>query len=64
MYEVEFKGGKYARTVNVFNLSGHTAAIEDVDFNADTSRIATVSKDGTWKVFDTEGKYHFLVGLC
>lgn len=57
VWEVKFKGGKYAKTVSAFNLSGHTSGIYDMDFDQDTSNIATVSKDGTWKVFATNSEY-------
>lgn len=56
VWEVKFKGGKYAKTVSAFNLSGHTSGIFDLDFDRDTSNMATVSKDGTWKVFATNSK--------
>lgn len=55
MWEVKFaKTGEYQKTVNVFNLSGHNSGIYDLAFDKDTSHIATVSKDGTWKIFDTK----------
>lgn len=55
MWEVKFaKTGEYQKTVNVFNLSGHNSGIYDLAFDQDTSHIATVSKDGTWKIFDTK----------
>lgn len=57
MWEVKFaKTGEYQKTVNVFNLSGHNSGIYDIAFDKDTSHIATVSKDGTWKIFDTKSK--------
>ncbi|KAJ6638693.1 Transducin beta-like protein 2 [Pseudolycoriella hygida] len=55
VWEVRFsKTGEYQKTVNVFNLSGHSSGIYDLAFDQNTSHIATVSKDGTWKVFDTK----------
>lgn len=55
VWEVKFaKTGEYQKTVNVFNLSGHNSGIYDLAFDKDTSHIATVSKDGTWKIFDTK----------
>lgn len=57
VWEVKFaKTGEYQKTVNVFNLSGHNSGIYDLAFDKDTSHIATVSKDGTWKIFDTKSK--------
>ena len=55
VWEVKLtKTGEYQKTVNVFNLSGHNSGIYDIAFDKDTSHIATVSKDGTWKLFDTK----------
>jgi WD40 repeat protein len=38
----------------VFDLTGHSSGVYDVAFDADSSHMATVSKDGTWKLFDTK----------
>lgn len=55
MWEVKFaKTGEYQKSVNVFNLSGHNSGIFDLAIDKDTSHIATISKDGTWKIFDTK----------
>lgn len=57
VWEVKFKNtGEYLKTVNAFNLSGHTSGIYDIAFDQDTSHIATVSKDGTWKLFHTNSE--------
>lgn len=56
VWEVQFKAGKYVTTKNVFNLSGHSSGIYDLAFDQDSSHMATVSKDGTWKLYDTQSK--------
>lgn len=58
VWEVKFsKTGEYQKTIRAFDLSGHSSGIYDVAFDQDTSHMATVSKDGTWKLFDTRSKY-------
>lgn len=63
VWEVQFKAGKFVATKNVFNLSGHSSGIYDIAFDQDSSHMATVSKDGTWKLYDTQSKHfpHILV---
>ena len=36
---------------------GHTSGVYSFSFSADSSKVATVSKDGTWKVFNTAIEY-------
>ena len=38
-------------------ISGHTSGVYSFSFSADSSKVATVSKDGTWKVFNTAIEY-------
>ena len=38
------------------DLSGHKSGVYSFDFSGDTRRAATVSKDGTWRVFNIDGK--------
>lgn len=44
--------------VNQLTLGGHSSGVYDVAFDVDTSHMATVSKDGTWKLYDTNGKLY------
>ncbi|XP_047495100.1 transducin beta-like protein 2 isoform X2 [Penaeus chinensis] len=44
-----FEGVKRA-----YDLTGHKASIYSCSMNADCTRMVTVSKDGTWKLFDTD----------
>ncbi|RZF40481.1 hypothetical protein LSTR_LSTR000360, partial [Laodelphax striatellus] len=55
VWEVVFKKtGEFSKVTRAFELKGHTAAVYDFGFNCDSSKMATVSKDGTWKVFNTK----------
>lgn len=59
VWEVIFnKSGDFQEIKRVFELTGHTSGISDVAFDVDSSHMATVSKDGTWKLFDTKSKYY------
>jgi WD40 repeat protein len=61
LWEVKFaKSGAYEKTVRAFELVGHNAGVWDFAFDHDASHIATVCKDGTWKLFDVNGEL-FLV---
>jgi len=58
VWEVIFnKAGEFQEVKRVFELTGHTSGVYDVALDADTSHMATVSKDGTWKLFDTKVEY-------
>ncbi|KAF5270605.1 hypothetical protein FQA39_LY01343 [Lamprigera yunnana] len=58
VWEVVFnKNGEFQEVKRVYDLTGHTSVVYDVAFDVDTSHIASVSKDGTWKVFDTKVDY-------
>ncbi|KAL5277583.1 TBL2 family protein [Megaselia abdita] len=58
VYEVKFsRTGEYQKTVKVFDLCGHNSGIYDVAFDQDSSHVVTISKDGTWKLYDTKIEY-------
>ncbi len=58
IWEVKFsKSGEFDKVQRAFELTGHTSGVFHFSFNADSSRVATVSKDGTWRVFDTAVDY-------
>lgn len=58
VWEVIFgKNGEYQEVKTAFSLTGHTSGVYDVAFDSITSHMATVSKDGTWKLFDVNGKF-------
>ncbi|KAI8436782.1 hypothetical protein MSG28_010248 [Choristoneura fumiferana] len=67
------KTGEYKQVTKAYDLTGHSSGIYDVAFDVDTSHVATISKDGTWKLyhtkgsinhmkFDASGKYLFVCG--
>ncbi|CAG9767198.1 unnamed protein product [Ceutorhynchus assimilis] len=59
-WEVVFdKSGdfKEAKQVPQLNLGGHSSGVYDVAFDVDSSHMATVSKDLTWRLFDTKVNY-------
>ena len=57
VWEVEFsKSGSFERMSRAFELKGHTAGILSFSFNSDSTSVATVSKDGTWRLYDLKSK--------
>lgn len=58
VWEVKFKRtGEFEKVTRAFELTGHTSGVFSFDFSADSSRMATVSKDGTWKIFKTNVEF-------
>jgi WD40 repeat protein len=58
IWEVEFsKGGDFHQVSRAMELKGHSAAVVSLSFNGDSQRMATASKDGTWKFWDTDVRY-------
>lgn len=58
VWEVSFsKGGEFKEVVKAFQLGGHKSSVYSFAFNADSSRVATVANDGTWKLWDTNVDY-------
>lgn len=58
VWEVVFtKSGEFDRVARAFELKGHTSGVHDFAFSSDSSRVATISKDGHWRVFDTKIEY-------
>lgn len=57
VWEVGFtKSGEFKQVSKAFNLAGHSSGVYDFGFSADTSYMATVSKDGTYRFYDTKSK--------
>lgn len=57
VWEVKFsKTGDFKQIGKAFNLTGHKSGCPDFDFSVDSSLMASVSKDGTYRFFDTNGK--------
>lgn len=58
VWEVEFtKNGDFKEVRQAFVLKGHTAGVYSFAFNNDSTRVASVSKDGTWKLWNTNGQF-------
>ncbi|XP_068945579.1 transducin beta-like protein 2 isoform X1 [Petaurus breviceps papuanus] len=58
VWEVCFsKSGQFREVTRAFELKGHTAGIHFLAFSSDSCRMATVSKDGTWKFWAIDVEY-------
>ncbi|KAK7120663.1 hypothetical protein R3I94_020602 [Phoxinus phoxinus] len=58
VWEVCFaKSGEFKEVTRAFDLKGHSAGVYSFDFSNDSRRMVTVSKDGTWKLWDTDVEY-------
>ncbi|KAJ8943294.1 hypothetical protein NQ318_017312 [Aromia moschata] len=60
VWEVIFnKSGEFqeVKQIKQLTLGGHSSGVYDVAFDVDSSHMATVSKDGTWNLFDTNVNY-------
>ncbi|XP_050696721.1 transducin beta-like protein 2 [Eriocheir sinensis] len=58
VWEVKFsKAGNFEGIKRAFDLSGHKAGIYSCSINSDSTRMVSVSKDGTWRLFDTNIEY-------
>ena len=59
VWEVLFtKSGDFDKVNKAFELTGHSSGIYSFDFSPDSGLMATVSKDGTWKVFNTNSNIY------
>jgi hypothetical protein len=52
------KSGDFEKVTRAFELTGHTSGIYDFDFTADSSQVATLGKDGNFRVFSINVDYH------
>ncbi|XP_050469387.1 transducin beta-like protein 2 isoform X3 [Bombus huntii] len=53
IWEIVFsKSGEFKQVVKAFDLAGHSSGILDFTFSADSSCMATVSKDETYRLYD------------
>eukprot|EP00795_Rhopilema_esculentum_P015135 gene15135-6322_t len=59
MWSVEFdKGnGSFKQVSRALELKGHSAAVHSFSFSDDSKRVASMSKDGTWKLWDVDVNY-------
>lgn len=51
------KSNEFTQTSKVCGLKGHSSGILSFSFTNDSKRIATISKDNTWKVWDIDVDY-------
>lgn len=62
VWEVVFsKSGEFKTVAKAFDLAGHTSGVHDFGFSADTSQMATVSKDGTYRFYNTKSNVTVLL---
>eukprot|EP00794_Sanderia_malayensis_P013835 gene13835-15281_t len=58
MWSVEFdKVGDFKQTTRALDLKGHSAGVHSFSFSADSKRAASISKDGSWKLWDIDVNY-------
>ncbi|XP_053187177.1 transducin beta-like protein 2 [Scomber japonicus] len=58
VWEVCFgKSGEFKEVARAFDLKGHSAGVHAFAFSNDSHRMVTVSKDGTWKLWNTDVEY-------
>uniref|UniRef100_A0A023FYT8 Putative salivary protein antigen p40 n=1 Tax=Amblyomma parvum TaxID=251391 RepID=A0A023FYT8_AMBPA len=58
VWEVCFnKTGEFKEVKRAFELKGHTSGVFCFAFSNDSSRMASVSRDGTWKLWDCNIEY-------
>ncbi|XP_013777302.1 transducin beta-like protein 2 [Limulus polyphemus] len=58
VWEVIFsKAGDFKEVKRAFELKGHSAGVYSFAFSNDSSRMASVSKDQTWRLWDTNIEY-------
>lgn len=58
VWEVCFgKGGEFREVTRAFDLKGHSAGVHSFAFSNNSHRMVTLSKDGTWKLWNTDVEY-------
>ncbi|XP_076040326.1 transducin beta-like protein 2 isoform X2 [Oratosquilla oratoria] len=54
VWEVRFnKTGSFEGIKRAYQLKGHKSGIYSCHFNSDSTKMVSVSKDGTWRLYDT-----------
>jgi len=51
------RNGEFKDVKDAFVLEGHKSSVWSFAFNLDSSRMLTISKDGFWRLFDTDVNY-------
>nr|XP_023662874.1 transducin beta-like protein 2 isoform X1 [Paramormyrops kingsleyae] len=49
--------GQFKEVVRAFDLQGHSSPVQFFAFSGDSCRMVTLSRDGTWKLWDTDVDY-------
>ncbi|XP_018016126.1 transducin beta-like protein 2 [Hyalella azteca] len=59
IFEVAYEKGdnSFKSLKKCFDLTGHNSRVFCCSINTDSSKMATVSKDGTWRLYDTAVEY-------
>ena len=58
VWEVVYdKTDNFKEIKRAFELTGHSAGVYEFAFNSDSTRMASVSKDQTWRLYDTNLDY-------
>ena len=56
IWEVTFaQDGHYKQVNHAMDLKGHNAGVQGVTFSGDGKSAASVSRDGTWKMWSIDG---------
>jgi len=52
VWSVKFsKGGGFEKVSRAFELTGHSSGVYHLAWRNDSARVATISKDGTWRIY-------------
>ncbi|BES95833.1 WD domain, G-beta repeat [Nesidiocoris tenuis] len=58
IWQVVFaKTGEFKSLSRAFELTGHSSGVYDFAFNADSSLVSTISKDGSWRLYNIKIEY-------
>ena len=59
VWSVKFsKSGSFEKAARAFELTGHSSGIYHFTWRNDSARVASISKDGTWRLYDVEMDIH------
>jgi len=51
------RSGEFDKIQRAFELTGHSSGVYSFDFSADSSKMVSLSKDGTWRLFNTNVEF-------
>lgn len=59
VWSIKFsKSGSFEKASRAFELTGHTSGVYYFAWRNDSARVASISKDGTWKLFEVSVDSH------